>query len=143
MAGICSPAYNQLTAQSVIRNANCEDKTMAIERMQKSARMSQIVVYGDVVYLAGQVALEAPDKSATAQTQDILARIDTLLAEAGTDKSRLLSATIWLTDIRYYDEMNAIWDAWIDPANPPARACVESKLAMPKYDVEIMVTAAR
>jgi enamine deaminase RidA (YjgF/YER057c/UK114 family) len=116
---------------------------MAIERMQKGERMSQIVVHGDVVYLAGQVALEAPDRSVTAQTQDILARIDTLLAEAGTDKSRLLSATIWLTDIRYYDEMNAVWDAWIDPANPPARACVESKLATPKYDVEIMVTAAR
>lgn len=116
---------------------------MAIERMQKGERMSQIVVHGDVVYLAGQVALETPDQSVTAQTQDILARIDTLLAEAGTDKSRLLSATIWLTDIRYYDEMNTVWDAWIDPANPPARACVESKLATPKYDVEIMVTAAR
>ncbi len=116
---------------------------MAIERMQKGARMSQIVVHGDVVYLAGQVTLEAPDQSVTAQTQDILARTDTLLAEAGTDKSQLLSATIWLTDIRYFDEMNTIWDAWIDPANPPARACVESKLATPKYDVEIMVTAAR
>lgn len=116
---------------------------MAIERMQKSARMSQIVVHDDVVYLAGQVALEAPNRSVTAQTQDILARTDTLLAEAGTNKSRLLSATIWLTDIRYYDEMNAVWDAWMDPANPPARACVESKLAMPKYDVEIMLTAAR
>jgi enamine deaminase RidA (YjgF/YER057c/UK114 family) len=116
---------------------------MTIERMHKNARMSQIVVHGDVVYLAGQVALEAPGQSATAQTQDILKRIDTLLAETGTDKSRLLSATVWLTDIRYYAEMNAVWDAWIDPANPPARACVESKLAMPKYDVEIMVTAAR
>ncbi len=116
---------------------------MAIKRMQKGARMSQIVMHGDVVYLAGQVALEAPDQSVTAQTQDILVRIDTLLAEAGTDKSQLLSATIWLTDIRYFDEMNTIWDAWIDPANPPARACVESKLATPKYDVEIMVTAAR
>jgi enamine deaminase RidA (YjgF/YER057c/UK114 family) len=116
---------------------------MAIKRMQKGARMSQIVMHGDVVYLAGQVALEAPDQSTTAQTQDILARIDTLLAEAGTDKSQLLSATIWLTDIRYYNEMNAVWDAWIDPAHPPARACVESKLATPKYHVEIMVTAAR
>jgi len=83
---------------------------MAIERMQKSARMSQVVVHGDVVYLAGQVALEAPGQSVTAQTQDILARIDMLLAEASTDKSRLLCATIWLTDIRYYDEMNAAWD---------------------------------
>lgn len=115
---------------------------MAIERMHQSARMSQIVVHGDVVYLAGQVALEAPGQSATAQTQDILARIDALLLEAGSDKSRLLCATIWLTDIRYYGEMNAVWDKWIDPANPPARACVEAKLAMPKYDVEIMVTAA-
>lgn len=116
---------------------------MTIKRMHSGPRMSQIVVNENTVYLAGQVALDAPGASATEQTQDILSRIDTLLAEAGTNKSKLLSTTIWLSDIGLYEEMNAVWDAWIDPKNPPARACVESKLAMPKYDVEIMVTAAR
>jgi len=76
------------------------------------------------------------------QTEDILARIDELLAEAGTDKSKALAATIWLTDIATFDEMNEVWNGWIDPANPPVRACVEAKLASPKFNVEIMVTAA-
>ena len=116
---------------------------MTIKRMYTGPRMSQVVVNENTVYLAGQVALDAPGASATEQTKDILSRIDTLLAEAGTNKSKLLSTTIWLSDIDLYEEMNAVWDVWIDPANPPARACVESKLAMPKYDVEIMVTAAR
>jgi enamine deaminase RidA (YjgF/YER057c/UK114 family) len=78
----------------------------------------------------------------TEQTKDILAEIDRLLAEAGTDKSKLLSADIWLTDIATFDEMNAVWDAWVAPGNPPCRACVEAKLASPKFTVEIMVTAA-
>ena len=116
---------------------------MTIKRMHTGPRMSQVVVNENTVYLAGQVARDAPGASATEQTQDILSRIDTLLAEAGTNKSKLLSTTIWLSDIGLFDEMNAVWDAWIDPQNPPVRACVESKLAMPKYDVEIMVTAAR
>ncbi|MFQ5934930.1 MAG: RidA family protein, partial [Acidiferrobacterales bacterium] len=81
--------------------------------------------------------------SVTDQTKDILARIDALLAKAGTDKSKLLSATIWLSDIRYYDEMNTVWDAWTTPDNAPARACVEAKLAFPQFDVEIAVIAAR
>ena len=65
------------------------------------------------------------------------------MAEAGSDKSKLLSANLWLTDMGDFDEMNAVWDAWVDPANPPARACVEAKLAAPQYTVEIMVVAAR
>ncbi|MDH3689981.1 MAG: RidA family protein, partial [Gammaproteobacteria bacterium] len=73
---------------------------------------------------------------------DILARIDSLLAEAGTDKSKLLTANIWLSDINDFDEMNSVWDAWIDPENPPCRACVESKLAAPQFTVEIQVAAA-
>lgn len=116
---------------------------MAVTRMHTGPRMSQIVVNGDTVYLAGQVARDAPGGSATEQTKDILNRIDTLLAEAGTNKSKLLSATIWLSDIGTFGEMNAVWDAWIDPENPPARACVESTLAAPQYTVEIMVVAAR
>ena len=116
---------------------------MSIKRMHAGPRMSQGVVHGGVVYLAGQVALEAPGESIANQTKAILARIDGFLAEAGSNKSKILSATIWLTDIASYDEMNGVWDAWIDPANPPARACVVSPaLAAPQFNVEIMVNAA-
>ena len=116
---------------------------MSIERMHSGPRMSQVVVHGGVVHLAGQVAQRAPGASVGEQTTDVLARIDELLAEAGTDKSKLLSATIWLTDMAGFAEMNAVWDAWIDPENPPARACVQSPaLAAPVFDVEIMVSAA-
>src|SRR5262245_46169801 len=110
---------------------------MTVKRLHSGSRMSQAVVHGGTVYLAGQVAVDAPGGSITEQTKDTLKRIDGLLKEAGTSKSQLLSATIWLSDIRHYDEMNKVWDAWIDPANPPARACIESKLATPQYDVEI------
>ncbi|MFK8082371.1 MAG: RidA family protein [Granulosicoccus sp.] len=113
---------------------------MSISRMESSQRMSQAVVHGNTVYLAGQVA---KGETVTAQTQGILAQIDELLAKAGTDRSRLLSATIWLCSMDDFAEMNAIWDTWIDNNNPPARACVESpRLATPDFIVEIMVTAA-
>lgn len=115
---------------------------MTTKRLNKGPRMSQVVIHGNTVYTAGQVALDAPGASAAAQTEDILKRIDSLLAEAGTDKSKLLSANIWLADIKDFDEMNSIWDAWIDPENPPCRACVESTLAAPQFTVEIQVTAA-
>lgn len=113
-----------------------------IQRMETNQRMSQIVIHGNTVYLAGQVAFDAPGESVAEQTKDTLARIDKLLAQAGTDKSKLLSATIWLSDIGTFDEMNAIWDAWVSPGNQPARACVESKLAAPQFNVEIGITAA-
>jgi enamine deaminase RidA (YjgF/YER057c/UK114 family) len=116
---------------------------MSIKRFDVGSRMSQAVVHGDTVYLAGQVARNAAGRSVSEQTKDILAAIDRLLADAGSDKSRLLSANVWLTDIGTFDEMNAVWDAWVAPGNPPCRACVESKLASPQYNVEIMVTAAR
>jgi enamine deaminase RidA (YjgF/YER057c/UK114 family) len=115
---------------------------MSVTRKHSGPRMSQLVVHGDTVYLAGQVALEAPGASVADQTRDILQRIDQYLGEAGSDKSMLLAATIWLSDMGTFNEMNEIWDAWIDPANPPARACVESRLAAPQFTVEIMVTAA-
>jgi enamine deaminase RidA (YjgF/YER057c/UK114 family) len=104
--------------------------------------MSQIVVHGNTVYLAGQVAQEAPGATVVDQTRDILQRIDQYLDEAGTDKSKVLAATIWLSDMDTFGEMNEAWDAWIDAANPPARACVEARLAAPQFSVEIMVTAA-
>ena len=115
---------------------------MSVTRKHSGPRMSQVVVHGGTVYLAGQVALEAPGAPVADQTRDILQRIDQYLDEAGSDKSKLLAATIWLSDMDTFNEMNEIWDAWIDPANPPARACVESRLAAPQFTVEIMVTAA-
>ena len=115
----------------------------AIQRFGVGPRMSQAVAHGDVVYLAGQVALGAPGASVADQTRDILNRIDTLLAEAGSDKTKLLSATIWLADIATFAEMNAVWDAWVAQGHTPARACVEAKLAASDYTVEIAVVAAR
>jgi enamine deaminase RidA (YjgF/YER057c/UK114 family) len=104
--------------------------------------MSQAVIHGDTVYLAGQVA-DDTSADVAGQTQQILAKIDDLLATAGTDKSKLLSANIWLSDISTFGQMNAVWDEWVTPGPPPARATVESKLAGPQYKVEIMVVAAR
>ena len=115
---------------------------MSVKRLQVGPRMSQAVIHGDTVYLAGQVASD-PVPSVGEQTKQILATIDRLLGEAGTDKSRLLSANIWLTDMARFGEMNAVWDAWVSPGNTPARATVEAKLAAPAYLVEIMVVAAR
>ena len=114
-----------------------------IQRIETATRMSQAVIHGDTVYLAGQVALEAPGASITEQTQDILARIEKLLDEAGTDKTKLLSATIWLSSMSDFEEMNEVWDAWVSPGDAPARACVESILAAPQFNVEIGIIAAR
>ena len=116
---------------------------MALKRIQVGPRMSQAVIHGDTVYLAGQVALAAPGGSATDQTKNILDRIDALLGEAGTDKSKLITATIWLSDMGDFNEMNAVWDAWVSPGDTPCRACVESpRLASPDFTVEIQVIAA-
>jgi len=115
---------------------------MTIKRIKVGARMSQAVVHGDTVYLAGQVADNAKDDVA-GQTKQILSKIEGLLAEAGSDKSKLLSATIWLTDMRYFDEMNKVWDGWVSPGNTPGRACVEAKLARADLLVEIGIVAAR
>lgn len=116
---------------------------MSIKRMKVGPRMSQGVMHGGVVYLAGQVASSTKGKSVTEQTKDILANIDALLKEAGTDKSKLITAQIWLTNMGTFAEMNAVWDGWVSAGNTPARATVQSPaLAAPGYDVEIMVTAA-
>jgi enamine deaminase RidA (YjgF/YER057c/UK114 family) len=116
---------------------------MSIERRKTDALMSQIVTYGDTVYLAGQVAEGASGKPSGEQMANILDRIDGLLAEAGTDKRHLLSATIWLADMRDYDAINAAWIAWMPEGCAPARACVEAKLAFTKYTVEVGVIAGR
>ena len=111
-----------------------------ITRIQPGARMSAAVVHGDTVYLAGQVG--EPGDDVIAQTKTALAEVEALLAEAGSDKSRILMAQIWLADIADFGAMNAVWDAWVDQANPPARATSEGKLASPGYLVEIIVVAA-
>jgi len=115
---------------------------MSIKRLETGPRMSQAVIHNGVVYLAGQVAKNPAGTSVAAQTQDVLASIDRLLAAAGTDKSKLLTATIYLTDISTFGEMNPVWEAWVSSGNTPARATVEAKLATPDYKVEIVVTAA-
>jgi enamine deaminase RidA (YjgF/YER057c/UK114 family) len=112
-----------------------------ITRIKAGPRMSQAVVHGNTVYLAGQVASSRSADTAS-QTREILAAIDGLLAEAGTDKSRLLAATIYLTDMSTFNEMNAVWDAWVAPGSAPARATVGAQLASSAYRVEIVVIAA-
>ena len=112
---------------------------MTITRHKIGPRMSAAVIHGNTVYLAGQVAGDEP--TTKAQTEGVLKKIDDLLASAGTNKSKLLSATVYLADMKKYDEMNAAWDAWVDQLNTPARATVEAKLASVKYLVEISVIA--
>jgi enamine deaminase RidA (YjgF/YER057c/UK114 family) len=112
---------------------------MTIQRIKPGPRMSGAVVHGNTVYLAGQVANQSAGQSVTEQTTEILAIIDSLLAEAGTDKSKILMANIWLTDMGTFQEMNA----GVSAGNTPARATVEAKLATPAFKVEIAVIAAK
>jgi enamine deaminase RidA (YjgF/YER057c/UK114 family) len=114
---------------------------MTIKRHGAGPRLSQAVVYGNTVYLAGIVASD-PSADAKGQTEQILKKIDEHLAATGSHKSKLLSATIYLANMALYADMNSVWDAWVDQANTPARATVEARLATPKYLVEIMVVAA-
>jgi enamine deaminase RidA (YjgF/YER057c/UK114 family) len=116
---------------------------MTIQRFETGPRMSQVVVHGNTVYLAGVVAKSTAGDSVAKQTQEILSIIDGHLAKAGSDKSKLLSATIYITDMKNFAEMNAVWDGWVSAGNTPARATVEAKLAAPQYGVEIMVIAAK
>lgn len=111
-----------------------------ITRHHTGPRMSQIVTHGETIYLAGQVGTAGA--SVTQQTQDCLAKVDTLLAEVGTDKTRILQVTIWLANMDDFAEMNAVWDAWVPQGHTPARACGEARLATPDYLVEFLVTAA-
>ena len=114
---------------------------MTLTRIGRGARMSQAVVHGDTIYLAGQVG--APGESITAQTKAALAAIDGLLDQTGSSKNHILMATIWLADIEDFEEMNTVWDAWIEGAEAPPRATGEAKLATPDYKIEIMIIAAK
>ncbi len=115
---------------------------MTIERKYVGPRLSQVVVHGDTIYLAGIVA-DHPVPDVAGQTGQILDKIDQYLRECDSDKTKMLSATIWLSDIRYYDEMNSVWDKWVPQGAAPARACIEGRLASPKYFVEIRIVAGR
>jgi enamine deaminase RidA (YjgF/YER057c/UK114 family) len=112
-----------------------------IVRFDAGARMCEMSVHGGVAYLAGQVTNEDL-LDITGQTRSVLASIDALLARAGSHKSRILRAQIFLADIADFAAMNAVWDEWVDNANPPARATVQAKLAKPQWKIEIVVTAA-
>jgi enamine deaminase RidA (YjgF/YER057c/UK114 family) len=112
---------------------------MSIKRIEPGKRMSGAVVHGNTVYLAGQVG---EGTSVAEQSKSALAEVDRLLALAGTDKSKILQTIIYLSDMANFAEMNAVWEGWIDPANPPARATSGAPLATPDYKVEFIVTAA-
>src|SRR5579872_4797923 len=115
---------------------------MSIQRIHPGPRLSQAVLHLDTVYVAGIVA-DDTSAGVIGQTREILAKLERVLAEAGSDKSRLLSATVWLADAGSYDDMNSVWDAWVSPGAAPARACVEAKLAKTEYRVEVAAIAAR
>lgn len=113
---------------------------MAIRRIEVGPRMSEAVVCNGMAFLAGQVAEDA-SQDITGQTRQVLAQIDELLKEAGTDKSRLISASIYLADIKDFAAMNAVWDQWVSPGNTPARATIQAQLAQAKWRIEIVATA--
>lgn len=112
---------------------------MSITRLNTNARMSSIVIHNSTVFLCGQVGAGS---TVTEQTHDCLARIDALLAQAGSSRAHILQAIIWLRDMADFDEMNAVWDAWVPAGHAPARACGEARMAAPELKVEIIITAA-
>ncbi len=115
---------------------------VSIQRINPGPRMSAAVVHAGTVYLSGQVAAKTAGGSVTEQTAEILGQIDDLLRQAGTDKTKLLQASIFIVDLATFPEMNAVWDGWISPGNTPCRTTIEARLASPKYAIEIAVTAA-
>ena len=114
---------------------------MTIQRFNTATRMSQMVIHNDTIYLAGQVG--DPDGDITDQTRSMLAKVDALLAEAGSDKTKILQATIWLADMQDFVAMNEVWDNWVPKGDAPGRACGEAKLATPDYKVEVIIIAAK
>lgn len=116
---------------------------MSIERIGVAARYSDAVIHGNTVYLSGHVPEASKGQDITAQTRDVLAQIDETLRDCGTDKTKILTATIYLTDMKNFAAMNAVWDQWVAQGHTPARATVEAKLASPDYGIEIVMIAAR
>jgi enamine deaminase RidA (YjgF/YER057c/UK114 family) len=116
-------------------------KKIDLRRIDAGPRMSSAIIHDGRVFLAGQVADRSRGRSVREQTAEVLQQIENLLKQAGSDRTKILTANIWLSDISTFGEMNAVWDAWVVPGRTPARATVEAKLAAPEYKVEIMVTA--
>ena len=114
---------------------------MTIQRFETAPRMSQMVVHNDTIYLAGQVGDPAGDIAE--QTRSMLAKVDRLLAEVGSDKTKILQATIWLASMGDFTPMNEVWDSWVPEGHAPGRACGEARLATPEYKVEIIIIAAK
>lgn len=114
---------------------------MTIERFEKNPRASRAVAHGGTVYLAGMVA-DAADLPVAEQTRRILEQMERRLASVGSSKEKLLSVTIYLSDMSRFDELNSVWDPWLDRENPPARACVGAQLARPGFHVEMTAVAA-
>jgi enamine deaminase RidA (YjgF/YER057c/UK114 family) len=114
---------------------------MTIERKEPGKRFSQAVKAGQSIYLAGQLAYKNQGAPVAVQTKEILERIDRFLKDFGLDKRALVSATVWLEDINDYDSVNEIWDAWVSEGHTPARACVQAKLALTGYKIEVAAVA--
>lgn len=114
---------------------------MTIQRFETGPRMSQMVIHNDTIYLAGQVG--DPDGDITEQTRTMLAKVDKLLADAGSDKTKILQATIWVASMGDFAAMNAVWDSWVPEGHAPGRACGEARLATPDYKVEVIIIAAK
>jgi enamine deaminase RidA (YjgF/YER057c/UK114 family) len=115
---------------------------MTIQRFHVGPRLSEMAVSNNTIYLAGQVA-DDPSEDVAGQAKQVLAKIDKLLAEAGSDKTRILSATIYVVAMTDFPEINTVWDAWVVQGHTPPRATVEAKLAKPAYKVEMQIVAAR
>ena len=115
---------------------------MTIQRFHIGARLSEMAIHNNTIYLAGQVA-DDPSQDIAGQTRQVLAAIDRLLAEGGSDKMNILSTTIYITDMADFPGMNAVWDTWVVPGATPPRATVEAQLAKPAYKVEIQIIAAK
>ncbi|WP_454720886.1 MULTISPECIES: RidA family protein [Cupriavidus] len=116
--------------------------TSELKRAHVGKRLSEYAIYNGVVYLAGQVAETDPDADLRGQTREVLGHVERLLEEAGSDKGRILSCQIFLTNVDEIGIMNEVWDAWVVPGATPPRATVEARLANPRYRIEVMVTAA-
>ena len=114
---------------------------MSIQRQEIKQRMSRIVIHNDTVYLCGQVGKDA-NQGITEQTATMLEKVDELLLQAGSDRQHMLSATVYVRDMKDFAAMNEVWDAWVPEGHAPARACVEARMARPELLVEISVVAA-
>jgi len=135
-------SVKKIPVKKLVVSKSAHSDISDIRRLNPGPRLSDAVIFGNMIYLAGKVAHKNKGKSVTLQTKEILAAIDATLKQAGTNKSRLITANIWLANYTTAPEMNAVWDKWVSKDNAPARATVESKLLDPGYTVEIMVTAA-